>query len=60
LLADVPRTATVTSLDDGLVLAIDRAPFLIAVTGHDTTRQAAWGVVRSLGGDAGTTAEPYG
>lgn len=47
LLASVPRTATVTSMGEGLLLAIDRTPFLIAVTGHDTTRQAAWGVVRS-------------
>ena len=51
LLASVPRTATVTSIGDGLLLAIDRAPFLIAVTGHDSTRQAAWGVVRSRATD---------
>ncbi len=47
LLASVPRTATVTSETHGLLLAIDRTPFLIAVTGHDSTEQAAWGVVRS-------------
>jgi hypothetical protein len=47
LLASVPRTATVTSNTEGLLLAVDRTPFLIAVTGHDSTRQAAWGVVRS-------------
>ena len=51
LLASVPRTATVTSVDDGLLLAIDRTPFLIAVTGHDSTRQAAWGVVRNRATD---------
>lgn len=51
LLASVPRTATVTSMGDGLLLAIDRTPFLIAVTGHDSTRQAAWGVVRSRATD---------
>ena len=51
LLASVPRTATVTSVGSGLLLAIDRTPFLIAVTGHDSTRQAAWGVVRSRATD---------
>lgn len=51
LLASVARTATVTSVGDGLLLAIDRTPFLIAVTGHDSTRQAAWGVVRSRSTD---------
>ncbi len=50
LLADVPRTATVTAQARGAVVAIERAPFLVAVTGHDSERQAAWGVVNS-GGD---------
>jgi MFS family permease len=48
LLADVPRTATVTALEDGELLAVDRVPFLIAVTGSDTSMEAAWGVVHSL------------
>ena len=48
LLADVPRTATVTATQPGHLLAIERGPFLIAVTGHDSSRQAAWGVVRSM------------
>jgi MFS family permease len=48
LLADVPRTATVTASSAGSLLAIDRVAFLIAVTGTDSSRQAAWGVVRSL------------
>jgi MFS family permease len=48
LLADVTRTATVTATTDSDLLAIERAPFLIAVTGDDTSRSAAWGVVRSL------------
>jgi CRP-like cAMP-binding protein len=48
LLADVPRTATVTAISHGKLLAIDRVSFLVAVTGTDSSIQAAWGVVRSL------------
>ncbi|MGI9051833.1 MAG: cyclic nucleotide-binding domain-containing protein [Ilumatobacteraceae bacterium] len=48
LLADVPRTATVTARDDGALLAIDRLPFLVAVTGSDASRQAAWGAIRAM------------
>ena len=48
LLADVPRTATVTALVDGELLAVDRVPFLVAVTGSDTSHEAAWGVVHAL------------
>jgi MFS family permease len=48
LLADVPRTATVTASAAGSLLAIDRVAFLTAVTGTDSSRQSAWGVVRSL------------
>ena len=47
LLADVARTATVTAVGDVEVLEIERAPFLTAVTGHDASRQAAWGVARN-------------
>jgi MFS family permease len=53
LLADVPRTATVTANGPGSLLAIHRVPFLIAVTGSDSSRQAAWGVVHTLGVDVG-------
>lgn len=49
LLADVARTGTVTALEAGSLLAIDRVPFLVAVTGHDSSEQAAWGVIRSMG-----------
>ncbi len=47
LLADVPRTATVVALTEGSLLVIDRGAFLTAVTGHDASRQAAWGVARA-------------
>jgi MFS family permease len=47
LLADVPRTATVVARDDVSLLAIERAPVLTAVTGHDASRQAAWAVARA-------------
>jgi hypothetical protein len=48
LLADVARTATVTARGQGELVAVDRVPFLVAVTGSDTSRAAAWGLVRSL------------
>lgn len=48
LLADVPRTATVTARGPCVLLALDRVAFLVAVTGSDTSREAAWGVVRGL------------
>lgn len=51
LLADVARTASVTAREPSRVLAIERRPFLVAVTGHDSSRQAAWGVMHALRGD---------
>jgi hypothetical protein len=48
LLANVPRTATVSATCPGSLLAIQRVPFLIAVTGSDSSRQAAWGVIRTM------------
>lgn len=48
LLADVPRTATVSATSAGTLLVIQRVPFLIAVTGSDSSRQAAWGVIRTM------------
>lgn len=59
LLASVPRTAAVTSVTAGLLLAIDRTPFLIAITGHDATRQAAWGVAHSHGDYADPDLGPH-
>ena len=49
LLANVPRTATITASRPGSLLAIHRIPFLVAVTGSDSSRQAAWGVIRAMG-----------
>jgi hypothetical protein len=51
LLANVARTATITATRLGCLLGINRVPFLIAVTGSDSSRQAAWGVIRSMGLD---------
>ena len=42
LLTDVPRTATVTTVEPSVVLEIEREPFLLAVTGHESARDAAW------------------
>jgi MFS family permease len=49
LLADVPRTATVTAVGQGTLLAIAREPFLLAVTGHQPAHDAAWTVIREWG-----------
>jgi Cyclic nucleotide-binding domain len=51
LLADSPRTATVIAQTEVDVFAIGRVAFLTAVTGHDASRLAAWGVARSYGID---------
>lgn len=42
LLTDVPRTATVVTTEPTVVLEIEREPFLLAVTGHEPARDAAW------------------
>jgi CRP-like cAMP-binding protein len=41
LIRDVPRMATVRATTDVVLLAVDREPFLIAVTGHAATRDRA-------------------
>jgi MFS family permease len=47
LLNDVPRTATVTALEDCRLLALDRDHFISAVTGHRRSGEAAASVVES-------------
>lgn len=41
LLRDVPRSATVTALDDGLLFALERGPFLAGVTGNGRAARTA-------------------
>lgn len=48
LLADVPRTATVTALEPTGVLAIEREPFMEAVTGHAASEAAAWRLITAI------------
>jgi CRP-like cAMP-binding protein len=45
LLRDVPRTATVTALEDTELLALGRKDFLAAVTGQTESRMAADAIV---------------
>jgi CRP-like cAMP-binding protein len=48
LLADVPRTATVSATEPGRLLAVERAPFLVAMTGRDSALSAAWDFVQTM------------
>ena len=47
LLRDVPRTATVTAVEDTKLLALERDDFIAAVTGHAPSREAADAVIGS-------------
>ncbi len=52
LLRQVPRTATVTTVSDVTLYALDSSPFLAAVTGHAGTHAAASGIAHDrLTGD---------
>jgi len=48
LLANLPRTATVTTIEPVSVLAIERTQFLAAVTGNDAAARIAWALAREL------------
>jgi hypothetical protein len=45
LLRDLPRTATVTALEETDLLALERDEFIAAVTGHAPSREAADAVI---------------
>jgi MFS family permease len=45
LLRDVPRTATVTAVEDTKLLALERDDFIATVTGHAPSREAADAVI---------------
>jgi len=51
LLRDVPRTATVTTTSEVALFAIDRAPFLIALTGHPDAFASAQQQAAALASD---------
>lgn len=52
LLVNVPRTATVTATRTGRLLAIESAPFLLAVTGYEPARQAARRILSDMAFDS--------
>ena len=48
LLANIDRTATVTSTEPGTLLAIEQGPFMQAITSHDSARQLMVGTVLEM------------
>jgi CRP-like cAMP-binding protein len=50
LLRGVPRTATVTAIEETVLLTLDRAAFLEAVTGHPDAMAAANRLADERGG----------
>ena len=52
LLRDAPRNATAVATGPGLLLALERADFLAAVTVHARAREAADTLVRERAGAA--------
>ena len=50
LIEDVPRTATVTAVEDAELFTLDKEPFIVALTGHAPAARAAGDMVsRRLG-----------
>ncbi len=62
LLRDVPRTATVTALRDTSLYALEKEPFVIALTGHQPAGETAESIVRERSGEreAGVAADGTG
>jgi MFS family permease len=58
LLRDIPRTATVTAQEPGLLLGLDRDDFLTVVTGHPRTAQLAHAVADRYAGPRGSRGSP--
>jgi MFS family permease len=58
LLRDVPRTATATAVTDAQLVALEREPFVAAVTGHAPSSAAADTVIAARLGALSAGSEP--